>query len=141
MGLFSEILENPEIKVVENGIEINIQNYLADLDVSLYKARRTVLESNTGANKVIKDLLKFIDIYTGTSFSNEEEGLQKYHLISALKSNIISDMLTTAFKGFYVNKLNIDFTDAVTNGTYGVTDFAKYIQDNNLIFAKIESLK
>jgi len=50
-------------------------------------------------------------------------------------------MLTTAFKGFYVNKLNIDFTEAVTNGTYGVTDFAKYIQDNNLIFAKIESLK
>jgi len=75
MGLFSEVLENPEIKIVENDTEISIQNYLADLDVSLYKARRTVLESNTGANKVIKDLLKFIDIYTGTSFSNEEEGL------------------------------------------------------------------
>ena len=141
MGLFSEVLESPEIKIIENDTEININNYLADLDVSLYKARRTVLESNTGVNKVIKDLLKFIDIYTGTSFSNEEEGLQKYHLISALKSNIISDMLTTAFKGFYVNKLNIDFTEAVTNGQYGVTDFAKYIYDNNLIFAKIESLK
>jgi len=81
-GLFTSKLTNTSVYVVEGDKETLIKDYLEKIKLGTPKLRRKTLDSNTGANKVLSDTLKFIDTFTGTALSAGEDGLQRYSLLS-----------------------------------------------------------
>ena len=140
LGLFQKTYKDAKVFIEENGVSFPVEDYFKKIKVDTHRERRATINSNSGVNKNLRTLLKFVDTFTGTSFSNAEDGLQRYSLIKRYEKNALSKVILTAFRGFYINNINRDFIDAVDSGKYNGMDLDKYIQNEKLIFAKIWDL-